>query len=165
MQLEKRPDSTQELTSTIRSSILLAYEKVYASEGDEPPRRSGVTSDDYSGEMCQFIPDIQHLSKLPEGLILSFNLILFLAKLSYRYLDDGGSGDGNRASDEPIDDLLCDLSVKNMGAYERFPQKSFVDSLKEEAKMFDDFGIEGYLAKSIKMLGDFQHTGPSLAGF
>jgi DNA-directed RNA polymerase subunit N (RpoN/RPB10) len=85
-------------------------------------------------------------------MLLAYGLARGLAKNSYSELDDGECGNGDRPSDLEVDELLEKLAI----AREReVPNWNFVGELKqleEEAKWLDDYGIEDFCPRTIKLM-------------
>jgi len=114
--------------------------------------KTGITSDHLSSAVCQYIKEIHALSKMPSGLELAFELLVYLGQHSYAELSGKGCGVGNRPSDRPADSLLVNLA-KEMKAKdpEWYPQ-GVLDRLQAERKILAGYGIETYFPRSCQLI-------------
>lgn len=71
--------------------------------------------------------DTSSSSRSPQN---AFELILHLSSMSYAHLDDGGCGYGDRPSDEPADDLCCELARRIKDEDKEWSPKKEVDYLR-----------------------------------
>lgn len=116
-------------------------------------RKTGVSSDDLSAAVEGFLADIEELSRMdgPESLRLAYELMEDFRGFSYGDLDNGGSGEGDRPSDEPGDELLAELIGRWVAAGDVWDASKDLGVLNREAKYLDDYDIEPWYPKSRRL--------------
>lgn len=124
-------------------------------------KKTGVTSDDMSKAMMPFLDEIEDLRKLPNSTAIAFDLVMTLGEYSYGELGCGGSGYDERPSDIEVDELLVELATerKKIESFWNFPR--VLDTLQEQAKELDGFGIEGFCAETIGLLSAWKRDLPA----
>ena len=120
-----------------------------------------------SQEICKFIPEIEEISEMPQGLMPALGLTFLLGKLSYttladvrpnfafpRMLGPNRKQRFDRPSDPLVDDLLCKLLKKAPGTskWSGVSYEKEVTSVRTQRAYLADFGITGYFAKSVEVL-------------
>ena len=105
--------------------------------------------------MRPYLDDILKLSNTPgpDSTRLAFDLVLDLA--SYSYFLEGhpdSRGYGSRPSDEPADVFLCRLFKVRRASDPEWDFTSQLEDLKSQRDAVDDFGIEGFFKRSIKLM-------------
>jgi hypothetical protein len=118
-------------------------------------KATGITSDDMSEAMTDFLPEIKDLMMLPnpDALKHSYDLVIELSQSSYGDLDSPKAcGYGDRPSDEPADLLLRRLIRKRLAAGETWDWKEDLEELDKTSKHVGDYGIEPWYPRSREAL-------------
>lgn len=173
--------SAKDLDQAIRSEI-----QIVLGPADLEPWETegkGVASEDLSGAMCRFIPNIKRLAQLPDGLQLAFDLVIHLGESSYGELDEemysdwdfgcAGLERGWRPSDDKTDELLVmlatQLSERQLPGSPWFPHKQLA-VLRRASKNMYRHGVEDYSSRSVQLLDAYERymkaaDNPSIAKF
>lgn len=110
-------------------------------------RKTGVTSDDISSAMMEFLAEVKGVWKLPGGIPIAFDLVMDLARYSYGWLgdsDSGSEGYGNRPSDRVIDRLISQLAVERRRVEPSWNHVKAHESLSKQNKHLAEYGIDGF---------------------
>ena len=126
-------------------------------------RKTGLTSDDMSEAMVDFIGQVEGVRRLPDSTAIAFDLVMALSEYSYGDLDCDGGGYGERPSDEMVDDLLGELATERRKLEPQWDHRGVLQTLKAQAKHFSDYGIEDFCAGTIKLLSGWQNSSPAAA--
>jgi hypothetical protein len=111
-----------------------------------------VTSDAISEAMCQYIPDIEYLSRKPCGLRLALELTIFLGQHSYGDMEYLGYGEGDRPSDPLADNLLVDILRRMKTKDVNFRPVEEFDVLRRDNKRFGARGNKKHFRKSLQLI-------------
>lgn len=101
--MNQQPNAAKVLARQIHNAAAEVYEQ-FSAKADRA-RKTGVTSDDLSSSIMDFLDEIEVVRDLSGGFPLAFDLVMTLAEHSYGGLDGGGSGYGERPSDPKVDRL------------------------------------------------------------
>lgn len=118
-------------------------------------RKTGVTCDDISAAMMEYLGEVEGVRKLPGGAPIAFDLVMRLGRYSYGELGDGdfgGSGYGNRPSDPVMDKLLSKLARERRREEPSWDYEKALKIMKERDAWLRQFGIYNFCSKSIKLL-------------
>ncbi|KAL8693006.1 MAG: hypothetical protein Q9224_003840, partial [Gallowayella concinna] len=122
-------------------------------------RRTGVTYDDISSAMMEYLREVEDVWQLPGGVPLAFDLVMDLARYSHDGLGDGDSrscGFGDRPSDPEVDSLLSALAKIRKEEEPSWNYMEVVESLKMQKKHLAAFGINGFCSNSIVLLSGWE---------
>lgn len=155
------PGAEKALADQIRASASKVSNRLYNKTYNA--RKTGVTSDDMSQAMMPFLNEAEELRKLPDSTAIAFDLVMILGEYSYGDLDSGGSGYGDRPSDQDVDEVLVELATerKKIEPLWNFPH--VLDTLQKRAKHLADYGIEDFCAQTIDLLSAWKRDLPAEA--
>lgn len=127
-------------------------------------RKTGITSDDVSQAIKEFLPDIEELMAIPspDALRLTYELVVELSRCSFGNLDSPkASGYGDRPSDEPADLLLRRVFRERLAAGKTWNWERDLKELDDTCKHVGEYGIEPWYPKSRRALRGmvFKNTG------
>ncbi|KAK4694750.1 hypothetical protein P7C71_g2881, partial [Lecanoromycetidae sp. Uapishka_2] len=111
--------------------------------------------------MLDYLDEVENLLSLPNSTIIAFDLVMDISEYSYGDLDNGGCGYGERSSDKEVDVLLARLAPERRKLKPTWNFVVALDKLQEQAKLFRDYGIEKYCAKTIKLLEGWKASMPA----
>lgn len=151
--LMARPEATLSMAASIRKRMLDVSRRLGSQMYN--CRKTGITSDDMSKAMADFLPEIEDLMMLPkpDALKRSYDLVIELSESSYGELDSPkASGYGDRPSDGPADLLLRKLIRKRLAAGETWDWKEDLEQLDKTSKHVGDYGIEPWYPRSREAL-------------
>ncbi|KAK5703802.1 histone H3.1 [Elasticomyces elasticus] len=147
------PNAAATFAKAIRTDMHQAIKDLGYDDYENRP--SVIDGDEYSQAVEGFVDDIRILSGYPQAdsLQLALNLLLELGDCSYGGLEwKGGSGYGERSSDEPADDLFCYLAKRKRREDPSWKFEPILEDLAGSSKNLADYGIETYFTKSIALM-------------
>ena len=147
------PNAASILATQIRSAAAEVSDEL--SDQALNARKTGITSDDMSAAMLQYLSEVEGVKRLPGGIPIAFDLALDLARYSYGSLDDSdgnASGYGDRPSDAVVDRPIVDLAVERREVEPAWDHTKALTSLREQRKHVAEYGIEGFCVESIALL-------------
>ena len=150
--LEKREGGSRSLALSIHQATNDAYEDIEPQTWNA--RKTGVTLEDVSQAMVPFLANIKRLRSMPDAdaLRLAYGCVRDLDNHSYVDLDPGGSGYGDRYSDEPADEMLVSILKERKKKNDVWDRAKDLADLERRSKYLNDYGIETWFPKSIKFL-------------
>ena len=151
--MNQHPNAASILATQIRSAAAEVSDEL--SDQALNARKTGVTSDDMSSAMLEYLDEVEGVKRLPGGIPLAFDLVMDLAGYSYGSLDDGdgkASGYGDRPSDAIVDGLIMDLAVERSEVEPAWDHRKALEELRKQNKHVAEYGIEGFCEKSIGLL-------------
>lgn len=157
--MDHQPDAARILAAQIKSEASKVSHKL--SDKVLRSRKTGVTSDDISAAMVPFLNEVDGVRRLPNGVRVAFDLVMALAANSYGELDSGGSGYGERPSDEIVDELLSELAPERRAIDPSWDFVEVLEDLKQHAELLGDYGIEDFCSSTIKLLSEWKDSLPS----
>lgn len=148
--MNKRPGAAK----TLAAQIEAAAEKVSSKlEGQAySAKKTGVTSNDMSQAMMPYHTEAEDLLNLPGNEILVFNFVQTLARYSYRSLDMGASGYGERPSDEGVDILLKELAPRRRRSEPEWDFMACLKDLERQANNLAAYGTESCCSGTLELL-------------
>ncbi|KAK3994434.1 hypothetical protein QBC44DRAFT_379474 [Cladorrhinum sp. PSN332] len=120
---------------------------------EETTYQNGVTGDDLSSAMAEFLPAIRDIAECSDSdaLEAAYNVLWYAKDNSY---DEEGSGNGDRPSDDAFDEFLVELIAKRTEIGHVWDWEKDLRGLREEARDRGEFGVEPWYPKSLKALED-----------
>lgn len=152
------PGAAKLLAGQIEAAASKVSDKLYTKTWNA--RKTGVTSDDMSQAMMPFLDEIEELRDLPNSTTIAFDLVMKLGTNFYGELSGGASGYGERPSDVEVDELLVELATERKKIEPSWDFALVLDTLQEQAKELDSFGIEGFCAETIELLSAWKRDLP-----
>jgi hypothetical protein len=124
-----------------------------------------ATSDWYSNQMSNFIPEIRRLSEIPGGLLMAFGLLVMVGNFSYLRDErlDPFYGWGpvppdwwcGRKSDAMADDLMSELIQRIQEEHPNFRPVTEISQLQDGAKFLSSHDINTFFSKSLPLMASW----------
>lgn len=153
------PGAAKTLADQIKVAASKVSDKLYDKTFNA--RKTGISSDDMSEAMLPFLDEIEELRKLPDSTAIAFDLVMTLGEYSYGDMNSGGSGYGERPSDQDVDELLVELATERKNIDPSWNFLHVLDTLQERAENLADYGIEDFCARTIDLLSSWQRNPPA----
>lgn len=158
--MNQQPNAAKILAGQIHNAAAEVYEQLSAKA--DRARKTGVTSDDLSASIMDFLDEVEVVRDLPGGVPLAFDLVMTLAEHSYGGLDGGGSGYGERPSDPEVDRLISELVVERRQMEPSWNHEGALESIEYQNKYLREYGINGFCSGSIKLLSGWEKAAPTV---
>ncbi|KAK4159618.1 hypothetical protein QBC43DRAFT_221738 [Cladorrhinum sp. PSN259] len=116
-------------------------------------KKSGVSGDDLSSAMAEFLPAIRDIAEIadPDALEAAYDVLWYAKNNSYD--EEGiGSGYGDRPSDQAFDEFLVELIAKRTEIGQVWDWQRDLSRLNGQAQNLEEYGIETWYPKSRKAL-------------
>ncbi|KAL8847574.1 MAG: hypothetical protein Q9221_007394 [Calogaya cf. arnoldii] len=151
--MNQQSDAAKILAKQIREAAAEVSERL--SDKAMDARKTGVTCDDISAAMWDFLDEVEGVRQLTGGIPIAFDLVMDLGRYSYGCLGDGDSHSsdfGDRPSDSEVDRLIRELAPERRKMEPSWNHEKALESLKEQNKKLKEYGIDGFCENSIKLM-------------
>ncbi|KAL8649530.1 MAG: hypothetical protein Q9226_005540 [Calogaya cf. arnoldii] len=155
--MNQQPNAAEILATQIREAAAEVSESL--SDKAMNARKTGVTCDDISAAIWDFLDEVEGVRQLPGGIPIAFDLVMDLGRYSYGCVGDGdshSSGYGDRLSDSEVDRLISELALERRKVEPSWNHEKALQSLKEQNKKLKEYGIDGFCEGSIKLMDGWE---------